>query len=70
MLQDGYEVLPAPDGAVHRVRLDWRLSGDAEAPVLQDGLLYLHFYRLVFALAADEGPFVVIPGGAVPDLGV
>jgi len=56
LLRDGYEPVPPPDSARHRVRLEWRVTGEGNQIGLQDDNLYLVFYRYVFALdpAADE----------------
>lgn len=53
LLPDGYQVVPPPDNATHRVRLGWRAVTDGDAVSLQDGTLYYVFYKLVFGLDAD-----------------
>lgn len=53
LLPDGYQVVPPPDNATHRVRLGWRAVADGDTVGLQDGTLYYVFYKLVFGLDAD-----------------
>lgn len=57
MLRDVYDnaTIPATDSAQHSIRLAWRAvaQGDKGAQ-LQDDVLYLVFYRFVFALEAKD----------------
>lgn len=64
LLRDAYEPVPPPTHAGHRVRLDWRVAGEGDALGLQDGLLYLHFYRFVFALDAERDSIAWLYEGA------
>ncbi|MEM9187859.1 MAG: PQQ-binding-like beta-propeller repeat protein [Myxococcota bacterium] len=50
-----YEPPPAPRSALHRIRQEWRPSGTTGPVALSDSLLYLVFFRLVFALDPVEG---------------
>lgn len=61
LLRDGYEPLPAPDHAGHRLRLAWAPAGQDEEVKFADDTLYLLFYRFVFALdaATDSVRWVV-----------
>lgn len=52
---DPYREPPAPDSAVHRVRLAFRPSGTGEDVRLTDDTLYALFHRVVFALDANTG---------------
>jgi outer membrane protein assembly factor BamB len=54
LLRDGYESPLGADSAVHRVRLAWRVTGEDETVGFEDQTLYFIFYKLVFALSADE----------------
>lgn len=52
LLRDGYEPVPAPDNAGHRLRLAWAPAGEGEEVRFADDTIYLVFYRFVFALDA------------------
>lgn len=52
---DPYQAPPAPDSAVHRVRMAFRPSGTGEDVRLTDDNLYALFHRVVFALDANTG---------------
>jgi len=54
-LRDAYAPPPAPQSALHRVRLDFRPAGEGESVSLADDTLYFTFYRLVFALDPATG---------------
>jgi hypothetical protein len=54
-LRDGYEPVPDPDNAQHRLQLTWRIAlGGDGAPHSQDDELLLRFYRLLFGLDANR----------------
>jgi hypothetical protein len=79
LLPDGYFAVPEPDNAHHRLQLDWRIASDASgAPVTENGMLWLRFYRLLFGLDAqtdavrwvhtfehDVVGFAIVPGGVI-----
>ncbi|MCB9658882.1 MAG: PQQ-binding-like beta-propeller repeat protein [Sandaracinaceae bacterium] len=52
---DPYREPPAPDSAVHRVRVAFRPSGQGEDVRLTNDTLYALFHRVVFALDAANG---------------
>jgi len=56
LLRDVYDnaPIPAPESAQHSIRLEWRAAHQGAGTQLQDGLLYLVFYRFVFALEAKD----------------
>lgn len=55
-LRDAYDPEPAlaAHSARHRIRLDWAPAIEPNAAGLTDDLVYLTFYRFVFALAAPD----------------
>jgi hypothetical protein len=63
LLRPSYEPIPPPDNAGHRVNLNWRPAGEGEKIFLQDEILYLHFYRYIFALDADNDSILWIYQG-------
>ncbi|MEO0324010.1 MAG: PQQ-binding-like beta-propeller repeat protein [Myxococcota bacterium] len=69
LLVDPYRPAPAPESAVHRVRLAWRPESRGEASMgLSDDSLYVVYYRMAFALdpATDAAHWaVVLPHDAV-----
>ncbi len=77
LLRDGYEPVPEPDSAHHRLELDWHLAQGKELATENDAL-WLRFYRLLFALDAREDRvrwvraydhdlvgFAIVPGGVI-----
>ena len=53
LLPDGYQLVPPPDNATHRVRLGWRAASEGDQVRFQNDTLYFVFYRLIFALDAN-----------------
>ncbi|MBX7194482.1 MAG: hypothetical protein K1X94_20670 [Sandaracinaceae bacterium] len=53
LLRDAYQPPQGPNSAQNRVRLAYRPVAEAGHAAFADGSVYLVFYRLVFALAAD-----------------
>ncbi|UJR79022.1 PQQ-binding-like beta-propeller repeat protein [Sandaracinus amylolyticus] len=54
LLRNAYEPPPSPTSATHHVRLVWRAVPSDGDVSLQDDTIYLVFYRLVFALGAND----------------
>jgi hypothetical protein len=52
--RDAYRPPPGPTSASSRVRLVWRAAAQGEGASLLDDTMYLVFYRLVFALPAQQ----------------
>ncbi len=63
LLRPSYKPIPPPDNAEHRVNLNWRPAGEGEKIFFEDKILYLHFYRYVFALDADNDSILWIYQG-------
>ncbi len=54
LLRDGYMPITDPDNAYHRLQLSWRIGHDEAGATTENDLLWLRFYRLLFALSASE----------------
>ena len=52
LLRDGYQKVPEPNSAYHRVQATWRIAADG-TPGAENDLLVMRFYRELFALAAN-----------------
>ncbi|MBN1656704.1 MAG: hypothetical protein JXA30_23225 [Deltaproteobacteria bacterium] len=69
LLRASYEPVPAPENAEHRVNLNWRVAGRGKEIGLEDGILYLNFYRYIFALDADSDSILWIYQGPEDNVG-
>lgn len=54
LMRASYEPVPPPEHAEHRVNLNFRMAGKGDKIGFEDGILYLHFYRYLFALDGDS----------------
>ncbi|MFT3922061.1 MAG: hypothetical protein QM778_05970 [Myxococcales bacterium] len=52
LLRDGYAVVPEPDHATHKVKLEWRPG--ATPGVVEGDLAVFRFYRMAFGVAGQE----------------
>lgn len=53
LLTDPYRPPPSAASAVHSVRMVWRPTGNGDEIAPSDGLIYLVFYKLTFALDGE-----------------
>ncbi|HEX7478113.1 MAG TPA: hypothetical protein VF331_09925 [Polyangiales bacterium] len=54
LLRDGYLPIADPDNAYHRLQVSWRIGHSEAGPSTENDMLWLRFYRLLFALSATD----------------